>query len=369
MAAEEAAAAEAGSEPEIDPHEQAQDDASGSDDDDALIQPAPLTPMSPRPRPTRANRPAMPRPKSKETEMIHASSPTTPTASSHNHSHRMVGGLHSDTQAWRDSVLTAQDEERNWRESSLTSTTASVEQHPYAPLPKARGQESNHGSPKPSLIPRLKKVGSNASVGALLPTSPTPPVSANTVSTMHSDSMSSGVHYISNSRFRPESRGGITTDGDSDADFQSAYSTSPRLTPGGTSDVERAGSGYGSGYGSGGRRRSRQGLPPPEKHGQVHGLVRVPSLTSTTISTGAVGGLGLVGPDFDSRSRASSIGTNLEASSATGKSTSGSDHTIGFPDTQSTATLSHPPVSLVNRVASSASLRARQDGILVNGVD
>jgi hypothetical protein len=291
----------------------------------------------------------MPLPKSKD-ETVHASSPTTPTVAANGQWRRVgSGALITDTEAWRDSVLTAQDEEKTWRESSLTSTTASVEQHPYAPVTKARSQDSNHSSPKVSMLPRLKKVGSNASVGALLPASPTPPVSANTTTTMNSDSMSSGAHYnISGSRFRPESRGGITTDGDSDADFQSAYSTSPRMTPGGASDAERAGSGYGSGYGSG--RRSRQGIPAPEKRSQFNTLVRTPSFTSTTISTGAVGGLGLVGTEVDSRSRASSIGTNLEAASTTGKSASGSDHTVGFPETQSTSTLSHPPVvSLGNR--------------------
>lgn len=361
MAAEEAAAAEAGSELELDPNEQPQDRASGSDEEP--IQPAPLTSISPRPRPSRANRPTLPRTRSRD-ETVHASSPTTPTVATHSQRRRGgSGALLADTEAWRDSVLTAQGEERNWRESSLTSTTASVEQHPYVPVMKARSQDSNHSSPKVSLIPRLKKVGSNASVGALLPASPTPPVSANTTTTMHSESMSSGAHYNTNgSRFRPESRGGITTDGDSDADFQSAYSNSPRMTAAGASDLEKAGSGYGSGYGSGGRRRSRQSVPAPEKRGQLNTLARAPSFTSTTISTGAVGGLGLVGADFDSRSRASSIGTNLEAASATGKSahsTSGSDHTVGFREIQSTATLSHPPgAGLGNR----AGLRATVDG-------
>jgi hypothetical protein len=139
--------------------------------------------------------------------------------------------LITDTEAWRDSVLTAQDEEETWRESSLTSTIASVEQHPYAPVAKTRGQDSNQNSPKVLKTHRLKKVANNASVGALLPASP--PVSANTTTTMNSDSMSSGAHYyINGSRFRLESRGG-----DSDADFQSAYPASPRMTPGGASDI------------------------------------------------------------------------------------------------------------------------------------
>ena len=296
------------------------------------------------------------------------SSPTTPTAATHR---RRVGSgaILADTEAWRDSVMTAQSEEKNWRESVFTSTTASVEQHPYAPAPKARSQDSNHSSIRTSSIPRLKKVGSNASVGALLPASPTPPISA--ISTMNSDSMSSAAHYPMNgSRFRPESRGGITTDNDSDADFQSAYSTSPRMTAGGASDLEKAGSGYGSGgYNSGSKRRSRQGIPAAEPRSQLKTLARTPSFTGTTISTGAVGGLGLVGADLNSRSRASSIGTNLEGASATGKSTSGSDHTVGFPETHSTATLSqehgkpnHPPVVSLGNRGSYAGLRTRQDG-------
>ncbi|KIM25078.1 hypothetical protein M408DRAFT_26482 [Serendipita vermifera MAFF 305830] len=334
LAAEEAAAAEAGSELEQDPNEPLPGRINGSDEEQEVNQPAPLTSISPRPRPSRASRPAPTRARSKEMEGLPASNPTTPTASTHR---RRVGSnvALADTEAWRNSVMTAQSEEREqtWRESLMTATTASVEQHPFVPASKARSQDSNHSSIKASSIPRLKKVGSNASVGAFVPSPTTPPASANT-STMHSDSMSSGAHYnVGSSRFRPESRGGITTDNDSDADFQSAYSTSPRLTAGGTSDLERAGSR--SGYNSAGRRRSRQGIPTPEPRNQLKTLARRPSLTNTTISTGAVGGLGLVTADLDSRSRASSIGTNLEAASTNGKSTSGSDHTVGFPEQRS----------------------------------
>ncbi|KAG8808095.1 hypothetical protein FRC19_006130 [Serendipita sp. 401] len=181
---------------------------------------------------------------------------------------------------------------------------------------------------------------------------------------MNSESMSSHGVYNMNSRFRPESRGGITTDGDSDADFQSAYSTSPRMTPIGTPiELERSSSGFG-------RRTSwRQSLNLVEKL-QYGGLARPPSATGTVWSTGAVGGLGIIQDDTTARSRASSIGTNLEASSSTygdrkAASHSGSsDHTIGAPEgahERETNRSPHPPVSLATRGSSNATTKNRRD--------
>ncbi|PVF92221.1 hypothetical protein CPB86DRAFT_819814, partial [Serendipita vermifera] len=248
---------------------------------------------------------------------------------------------------WIDSVENARSED--WRESAITATN-SVDQHPHllAEEVKSGSQHEEHSSRPSAELPRLKKVASGASLSALRPSSTTPPVSANTTATQMSDSMSSGAtHNYVTSKFRPESRGGITTDNDDD-DFQSAYSTSPRMNGGSASELERSGSMYG---GSG--RRSRQQYMAVTEPNRLS-LGRAPSFTSTTLSTGAVGGLGLTGTDYDSRSRASSIGTYLEASPADkgrSPSHSGSDHTVGNPEpaADSPKTRSHPPVSMANR--------------------
>ncbi|CAG8732283.1 9749_t:CDS:1, partial [Acaulospora colombiana] len=258
------------------------------------------------------------------------------------------GSVHASTEAWIDSVENARSED--WRESAITATN-SVDQHPHivAEEVKNGSQNEHHSSPRNVDLPRLKKVASGVSLSALRPSSTTPPVSANTTTTMNSESMSSAAtHNYVTSKFRPESRGGITTDNDDD-DFQSAYSTSPRMNGGSASELERGGSIYGN---SG--RRSRQQYIPVSEPNRLS-LGRAPSFTSTTLSTGAVGGLGLTGTDYDSRSRASSIGTYLEASAADkgrSPSHSGSDHTVGNPEPASDSPKtrsSHPPVSMSNR--------------------
>lgn len=333
-------------------------DANGSaSEEEEKFKPAQLTAISPRPRPSRAARPAPPGPKPKEIEATVPSGPTTPTAATHHRGHRTPhASFHADTEAWRESVATAAARSEEWRDSALT---AAVSEPTYEAVKSVDG----HELVKPA--PRLRKVASGASVGALVPASPTPPVSANTTSsTMHTQSMSSAApSYHINGRFRPESRGGITTDGDSDADFQSAYSTSPRMTVGHDSEIEKSGSGDGLGYMRNSKRRSRQVVPFDQTQ-ETYGLARPPSFSGTTLSTGAVGGLGLSGTETDSRSRASSVGTSLGEKQAT--SQSGSDHTVGAPDATSShdyTRASHPPVvSLVNRgIPANGATRTRRD--------
>ncbi|CAG7852425.1 SubName: Full=Uncharacterized protein {ECO:0000313/EMBL:CCA70849.1} [Serendipita indica DSM 11827] len=361
LAAEEAAAVDVESENDKVPTPEMEANASGSEDEVEKFQPAPLTSITSRPRPTRAARPSAPRPKSSGGDPHTGSMPPTPTTITHRGPSGRRGtlsSLHVDTEAWRQSVATAHEEEQ-WRESSITAAMPE-----YRPSPalkaKSTGQPSPVASPK-TLVPHLKRVASGASVGALVssPSIPTPPVSAHTNTTMHSDSMSSGaIHHSSYSRYRPESRGGITTDGDSDADFQSAYSTSPRMTPvQGNSDLERSNSAFGRRAGS--RAGSRQGTTFSQK-------IRPPSIAATTWSTGAVGGLGLSGTEIETRSRASSVNTSNGIASGERKtsSTSGSDHTVA-PDQSSpgfyeTSRGPHPPVvSLNNRGVNS--LKNRRD--------
>jgi hypothetical protein len=343
LAAEDAAA----NEPEVDENMEPVEvnEASGSEDEEKF-QPAPLTSIAPRPRPTRATRPPPTRAKSREAASTNGvSNPTTPTASRFRR--QDSGSVHASTEAWIDSVENARTED--WRESAITATN-SVDQHPHLLTEEVKNTSQNGEHSPPRLqAPRLKKVASGASLSALRPSSTTPPVSANTTATMMSESMSSGAtHNYVTSKFRPESRGGITTDNDDD-DFQSAYSTSPRMNGGSASELERSG----SVYGSSGRRSRQQYIPVNEPNSRLS-LGRAPSFT-TTLSTGAVGGLGLTGTDYDSRSRASSIGTYLEASPAeNGRSPShsGSDHTVGIPDPAADSPKtrsSHPPVSMGNR--------------------
>jgi hypothetical protein len=333
------------------------DENESASEEEEKFKPAPLTAISPRPRPSRAARPAPPRPKSKEIEATIPSGPTTPTASSHRGHRASHTSFHADTEAWRESVATAAVHSEEWRESALTAAV---------PEPTFEAVKSIDGHDLAKPVPRLRKVASGASVGALVPSSPTPPVSANTTSsTMHSQSMSSAApSYNIHGRFRPESRGGITTDGDSDADFQSAYSTSPRMTAGHDSEIEKSGSGDGLGYTRSSKRRSRQVVPFDQTR-ETYGLARPPSFSGTTLSTGAVGGLGLSGTETDSRSRASSIGTTLGEKQATSLSGS-SDHTVGAPETSSshdyTRALHPPVVSLVNRgVPANVATRTRRD--------
>jgi hypothetical protein len=241
-------------------------------------------------------------------------------------------------------VLTATAPQSDeWRESTITATNPpSVEQHLPMPTngglkPPMEGDEDVFMKGKGHVPPPLRRIASGASVGALKRASPTPH-SAHTPSTMHSDSMSSGPPHnisgsISGSRFRPESRGGITTDGDSDADFQSAYSNSPRMTEfaGDGSELERSASAAGRNSAMG--RRKRDGSVSEKR--QTFGL----GLTGVNTVTIA-------------RSRASSVGTS--AISGVDASNSGSDYTVGAgepPSSADTTRPSHPPVSQGGRSA------------------
>lgn len=321
-------------------------------EEEEKFKPAPLTSISPRPRPTRAARPAPPRFKERDAEAPIPSGPTTPTAATHQSHSIPHGSFHADTEAWRESVATAAAHGEEWRESAVT---AAVSENHYEPVKSVEDDEPS----KPSYVPRLRKVASGASLGAFSPSSSTPPVSANTTTTMHSDSMSSAAPVYTNSgRFRPESRGGITTDGDSDADFQSAYSHSPQMNGESASEVERSGSGYGSGGYS--KRRSRQIMPLADQP-HPYAIARSPSYSG--LSIGAVGGLGVTGTETDSRSRASSVGTNLASTTTerTHTSYSGSDHTVGAPETlspiQDQFRNHHPPISRGTAAASGMQVR------------